>query len=103
VTNVYTVLAGKLQEKRTLGTNSYMCVANITINHKRKGSIPEAARSKASVCGSSLTGIVGSNTAGSTDVSVVSVVVCCQVEVSATGWSLVQRSPTECGVSKVRS
>jgi hypothetical protein len=28
-------------------------------------------------------------------------VVCCQVEVSATGWSLVQMSPTECGVSKV--
>ena len=28
--------------------------------------------------------------------SVVSVV-CCQVEVSATGWSLVQRSPTDCG------
>jgi hypothetical protein len=27
-------------------------------------------------------------------------VVCCQVEVSATGWSLVLRSPTECGVSK---
>jgi hypothetical protein len=31
--------------------------------------------------------------------SVVSVV-CCQVEVSATSWSLVQRSPTGCGVSK---
>jgi hypothetical protein len=31
--------------------------------------------------------------------SVVSVV-CCQVEVSASGWSLVQRSPTECGVSE---
>jgi hypothetical protein len=31
--------------------------------------------------------------------SVVSVV-CCQVEVSATGRSLVQRSPTECGVSE---
>jgi hypothetical protein len=30
-------------------------------------------------------------------------VVCSQVEVSATGWSLVQRSPTECGVSKVWS
>ena len=30
-------------------------------------------------------------------------VVCCQVEVSATSWSLVQRSPTECGVSKVWS
>jgi hypothetical protein len=27
-------------------------------------------------------------------------VVCCQVEVSATSWSLVQRSPTECGVSQ---
>jgi hypothetical protein len=26
--------------------------------------------------------------------------VCCQVEVSATGWSLVQRSRTECGVSE---
>jgi hypothetical protein len=26
-------------------------------------------------------------------------VVCCQVEVSATSWSLVQRSPTERGVS----
>jgi hypothetical protein len=25
---------------------------------------------------------------------------CCQVEVSATGWSLVQRSPTKCGVSE---
>jgi hypothetical protein len=28
-------------------------------------------------------------------------VVCCQVEVSATSWSLVQRSPTDCGVFKV--
>jgi hypothetical protein len=28
-------------------------------------------------------------------------VVYCQVEVSATGWSLVHRSPTEHGVSKV--
>ena len=26
-------------------------------------------------------------------------VVCCQVEVSATNWSLVQRSPTDCGTS----
>jgi hypothetical protein len=32
--------------------------------------------------------------------SVVSVV-CCQVEVSATSWSLVQRSPTDCGVSQM--
>ena len=27
-------------------------------------------------------------------------VVCCQVEVFASSWSLVQRSPTECGVSE---
>jgi hypothetical protein len=27
-------------------------------------------------------------------------VLCCQVEVSATSWSFVQRSPTECGVSE---
>jgi hypothetical protein len=27
--------------------------------------------------------------------------VCCQVEVSATGWSLVQRSPTDCGMSQM--
>jgi hypothetical protein len=26
--------------------------------------------------------------------------VCCQVAVSATGWSLLQRSPTDCGVSE---
>ena len=32
--------------------------------------------------------------------SVVSVV-CCQVEVTATSWSLVQRSPTDCGASFV--
>jgi hypothetical protein len=30
----------------------------------------------------------------------VSCVMCCQVEVSATSWTLVQRSSTECGVSK---
>jgi hypothetical protein len=34
--------------------------------------------------------------------SVVSVV-CCQVEVSATDWSLVQRSPTDCDASRVWS
>jgi len=25
--------------------------------------------------------------------------VCCQVEVSATSWSLIRRSPTDCGAS----
>jgi hypothetical protein len=46
--------------------------------------IAVAARSKASVCGRTLAGIVGSNPAGGVDVCVLSVV-CCQVEVSATG------------------
>jgi hypothetical protein len=62
--------------------------------------IPVAVRSKAWACGLSLAGIMGSNPAwGHGYLSLVSVV-CCQVEVSATSWSLVQRSPTECGVSK---
>ena len=42
---------------------------------------PEVARSKALVCGRSLAGSVGSNPFGGMDVNVV----CCQVEVSATG------------------
>jgi hypothetical protein len=53
-----------------------------------------AARSKAWVCGRSLARIAGLNPAGGMDVNVL----CCQVEVSVTGRSLVQRSPTECGV-----
>jgi hypothetical protein len=55
--------------------------------------IPVAARSKAWVCGPSLFGIAGSNHASVN-------VVCCQVDFSATAWSLVQRSPTEYGVSE---
>jgi hypothetical protein len=62
--------------------------------------IPVAARSKASVCGRSLTGswVRIPPGGGHGCLSVVSIV-CCQAEVSATSWSLVQRSPTECGVS----
>jgi hypothetical protein len=30
----------------------------------------------------------------------VSCVLCCQPEISASGWSLVQGSPAECGVSE---
>ena len=45
-------------------------------------------------------GTVSSNpTGGMACLSVVSVV-CCQVEVSATGRSLAQRNPTDCGVSE---
>jgi hypothetical protein len=61
--------------------------------------IPVAARCKVWFCGRTLAGIVGSNSAwGHGCLSLVSDVYC-QVEVSATGRSLVQRSPTECGVS----
>jgi hypothetical protein len=58
-----------------------------------------AARSKAWVCGRSFAGNAGSNPAGVMGVCVV-IVVCCQVEVSASGRSLVQRTPTDCGVSE---
>jgi hypothetical protein len=54
-----------------------------------------AERSKARVCGRLLAGIAGSNPGA--DMDVVSVM-CCPVEVSATGRSLVQRSCTDCGV-----
>jgi hypothetical protein len=62
--------------------------------------IPVAVRSKAWVFGRSLTRIVGSNHSGGHGCLSVVSVVSCQVEISATGWSLVQRSPTECGVSE---
>jgi hypothetical protein len=58
--------------------------------------IAVAARSKTWVYGRSLAGIAGSNPAEAW-MSVVSVV-WCQLEVSASGWSLVQRNLTECGV-----
>ena len=63
--------------------------------------IPVAAWSKAWVCGRSLAGIPGSNPVGGMDVLSLVSVMCYEVEVSATGRSLVQRSPTECGVSEI--
>jgi hypothetical protein len=62
--------------------------------------IPVASQSKAWVCGRSLAGIAGSNPAEGHGYLSVAIFVCCQVQVSVTGWSLVQRSPTECGVSE---
>jgi hypothetical protein len=65
--------------------------------------VPVAVRFQAWVCSRSIAGIAGnasSNTPGGhACLSLVSVV-CCQVEVSASGWSLGQKSPTECGVSE---
>jgi len=51
-----------------------------------------AARSKAWVCGRSLVGIAVSNPAGGQGCLTVVDVVYCQVELSTSGWSLVQRS-----------
>ena len=63
--------------------------------------IPVAVRSKAWVCGSSLAGNAGSNPVDGIDACLLWVFcVCFQVEVSATGRLLVQRSPTECGASE---
>ena len=59
----------------------------------------DPARSKAWVCGRLLVGIVDSNPArGHGCPSVVSVFHC-KLEVSATSWSLFQRSPADCGAS----
>ena len=61
--------------------------------------MPVAARSKAWFCGRSIAGTAGSNpTGGQGCLSAVSVV-CCQVEVTVKGRSLVQGYPNECGVS----
>jgi hypothetical protein len=61
--------------------------------------IPVAEWSKAWVCSRLRAGIAGSNTAEGMDVCLLWLLCVCQVEVSATGRSLVQRSPTDCGVS----
>jgi hypothetical protein len=57
-----------------------------------------AARSKAWVCGRWPAEVVFSSLTGHGCLFVVSVL-CCQLEVSATSCSLVQRSPTDCGAS----
>jgi hypothetical protein len=62
---------------------------------------PVALRSKGLVCGCSLTGITVSNTAGVRLSVSCKCCVCYQVEVSASGWLLVQRRPTDCGVSAI--
>ena len=60
-----------------------------------------ATRSKAWVCGSSLADTAGSKPAGDMYVLSLVNVVCCQAEVSVSGRSLVQRSPTDRFVSVI--
>jgi hypothetical protein len=52
------------------------------------------------VCHRSLAETAGSNPTGSMDVFLFLIVACSQLEVSASSLSLVQGSPTECGVSE---
>jgi hypothetical protein len=59
-----------------------------------------AAWCKTWVCGRSFAGNAGSNQAGGMDVCLLWVSYVVRGEVSATGRPLVQRSPTECGVSE---
>jgi hypothetical protein len=56
--------------------------------------IPVATRSKVWVWGCLLTGIVGSKLGGMNICLLLGFWVCCRVEFSAAGWSLVQRNPT---------
>jgi len=62
--------------------------------------IPVAARSKAWVSSRSLPRIADSNPVGWNECLSLGSVVLCQTESSATGQSLVQRNPTDYGVSE---
>jgi hypothetical protein len=61
-------------------------IRNSIRSQDRLKSIPVAPWSRACVCGHSLAGIAGSNPTGGMYICLVSFV-CCQVEVSALGWS----------------
>ena len=59
-----------------------------------------APRAKTWVCGRSLAEISGSNPAEGMDVCLLWLLCVDRLEVSASGWSLVQMNPSECGVSE---
>ena len=71
----------------------------LALRQSLKQRLPAASRSEVWVCGRSLAGVAGSNRAGAR-MCVYCGVACSQVEVPATGRSLVRRSPTECPVSE---
>ena len=60
---------------------------------------PSGRAVRRSSCGRCVAGVAGSNPARGMDICLLCVFLCCQVDVSALVLSLVQRSPTECGVS----
>jgi hypothetical protein len=73
-------------------------VSNLILLLDPSLSMPVAASSKACVSGRLHAGIVGLNPAGTMYLLCLVCVVCCKVEVSTSGRSLIQRCPTECGV-----
>ena len=81
-------------EHITVGNNMYArCTIffySVRLEIKRNHS----AGSKAWVCGCSLAGITGSNPSEDMGLSLAHIL-CCQVEVSAKGRSIIQRSPPE--------
>jgi len=68
------------------------------VYHLLLRAIPMATLSMAWICGRSLAGITGSNPAGGRGCLSLKSIVCCEVQVSATGRSQVQRSLIECDV-----
>jgi hypothetical protein len=62
--------------------------------------IPVAAHFNVCENGPSLAGIVGFKPVGGAGSPCLMSVVCCQADFFAIGRSLVQKSPTECGVSE---
>jgi hypothetical protein len=73
------------------------------MNVRTHSPIPGTARPKTLACCRSLARIACPNLAGGHEWLSPESVVCCQLEVSATGWSRVQGSPTECGVSQLET
>jgi len=71
---------------------------HVSIDYKCEGIILLPNRKVSGPSGRSPAEIVGSNPTGGMDDCLLWVL-CCQEEVSATNWSLVQRSPTDCGAS----
>jgi hypothetical protein len=97
------ILQDPVIEERKIATQKLLLCINcrllyITSLIQRK-LMPVSARSKLWVCGRPLPEIAGSKYAKRIDVSYVNVVFC-QLDVCASGRSLIQRSPTECGMFK---
>jgi hypothetical protein len=91
--NAVTILAVTVRNPHFAHT-LYLCISLFL-----KIPVPVTASSKAWVYSRSPAEIDGSNPARGHGCLSVESVVCCWVEVSATSWSLIQGSPTNCGAS----